>query len=80
MAEAAAFSSGLAPQVERAHRRLTEKELLRASDDAVSVLLPGRGAMLFWAGSDAALQELPLSDTTAQLPPESTSALSPSRS
>jgi ribulose-5-phosphate 4-epimerase/fuculose-1-phosphate aldolase len=61
MAEAAAFSSGLAQQVERAHRRLTEKELLRASDDAVSVLLPGRGAMLFWAGSDAALQELPLS-------------------
>lgn len=60
MAEAAASISGLAQQAERAHQRLTEKGLLSAPDDAISVLLPGRELMLFRARSDAALRELSL--------------------
>jgi hypothetical protein len=46
--------------LERAHRRLQDKHLLRADADAVSVLLPGLGRMLYRAKSDAAPRELPL--------------------
>jgi hypothetical protein len=60
MASADELSASLSPQLERAHRRLIEKHLLSADDDAVSVLLPGRGRMLYRARSDAALRELPL--------------------
>jgi hypothetical protein len=48
------------PELERAHRRLSEKRLLNAADDAVSVLVPGGQCMLFRARDDAALRELPL--------------------
>ena len=39
---------------------MIEKRLLSADDDAVSVLLPGRGRMLYRARHDAALRELAL--------------------
>jgi len=61
MASVDALSASLLPELERAHRRLSEKQLLSADDDAVSVLLPGRGRMLYRARSDAELRELPLS-------------------
>jgi hypothetical protein len=60
MASAEELSASLLPQLGRAHRRLIEKQLLSADDDAVSVLVPGRGRMLYRARSDAAEQELPL--------------------
>jgi hypothetical protein len=52
--------SSLSQQLDRAHRRLLDKGLLCADEDAVSVLLPGRGRMLYRARSDAAPHELPL--------------------
>jgi hypothetical protein len=60
MASAAELSASLSPQLDRAHRRLSEKRLLNADDDAVSVLVPGGGRMLYRAKSDAAPRELPL--------------------
>jgi hypothetical protein len=54
-------SASLPPQLERAHRRLIEKRLLNAADDAVSVLLPGRARMLYRARDEPALRDLPLS-------------------
>jgi hypothetical protein len=60
MASASESLTALRAQLERAHRRLSEKQLLNADDDAVSVLLPGHERMLFRARSDAALRELPL--------------------
>jgi hypothetical protein len=47
-------------QLQRAHRRLLEKRLLSNDDDAVSVLVPGRGRMLYRSRRDAAPRELPL--------------------
>lgn len=60
MVSAPELFASLSPQLERAHRRLIEKRLLSADDDAVSVLLPGRARMLYRARTDAALRELPL--------------------
>jgi hypothetical protein len=60
MANADESDRTLQPQLERAHRRLLEKRLLSADDDAVSVLLPGRGRMLYRSRCDAAPRELPL--------------------
>lgn len=54
------MSDELSRQLERAYDRLTEKRLLGAVDDAVSVLLPGAGRMLYRARSDEAARELPL--------------------
>ena len=56
--------SSLALQLERAHRRLLEKRLLCADEDAVSVLLPGRGRMLYRSRSDAAPGELSLTGSS----------------
>jgi hypothetical protein len=42
----------LSAELERAHRRLREKGLLRGGDDAISVLLPGTGTMLYRSLSD----------------------------
>lgn len=48
-------------QLERAHRRMIEKRLLNADDDAISLLIPGAGRMLYRARADSAVRELPLS-------------------
>jgi hypothetical protein len=47
-------------QLERVRRRLLDKRLLKAEDDAVSALLPGRGRMLFWGKNDERAREIPL--------------------
>jgi hypothetical protein len=60
MANAHELVSSLQPQLERAHHRLLEKRLLSADDDAVSVLLPGTGSMLYRSRRDAAPRQLPL--------------------
>jgi hypothetical protein len=65
MANAHESVSSLPPQLERAHRRLLEKRLLSADDDAVSVLLPGKASMLYRSRSDATPRELPLSGPSA---------------
>jgi hypothetical protein len=60
MASADELSSSLTAQLERAHRRLREKHLLSAIDDAVSVLLPAQQRMMFRAYGDAQPRQLPL--------------------
>lgn len=48
----------LSAELERAHRRLSGKGLLSAGDDAVSVLLPGTGTMLYRSLGDERAREL----------------------
>jgi hypothetical protein len=64
MASAHELAASLSPQLERAHHRLSEKRLLNAANDAVSVLMPGSERMLFRGQGDAAARELPLSGLT----------------
>lgn len=52
------LASALSAHLERAHRRLVEKGLLVAEDDAVSVLIPGTRSMLYRARRDASGREL----------------------
>lgn len=54
--------TALVSQLERAHRRLSEKQLLGADDDAVSLLVPGTGRMLFRSRNDASWLELSLNE------------------
>lgn len=49
-------------QLERVRRRLLDKHLLTAADDAVSALLPGTGRMLLWRKTDQNPRELPLAE------------------
>lgn len=51
-------------RLERAHRRLLEKHLLNAEDDAVSARIPGAERMLYRARDDAETRELPLAGLT----------------
>jgi hypothetical protein len=60
MTSRAELTSARAAALARAHRRLLEKHLLQAEDDAVSVLLPGASAMLYRARDDQSARELPL--------------------
>jgi ribulose-5-phosphate 4-epimerase/fuculose-1-phosphate aldolase len=53
-----------AEQLERAQRRLSEKGLLGAPDDLVSVLLPGTGRLLLRQRDDLAARELPFSEAS----------------
>jgi hypothetical protein len=55
-------TAALVAQLERAHRRLIEKQLLSADDDAVSLLLPGQARMLFRSRNDASWRDLPLNE------------------
>jgi hypothetical protein len=50
-----------AQELQRAHQRLLDKQLLNADDDAVSVLLPGSGQMLYRARHDVEPRQLSLS-------------------
>jgi hypothetical protein len=64
MTSAHESNSSLRAQLERAHRRLLEKGLLNADDDAVSVLLPGTGRMLYRTRQEAAPRELALTESS----------------
>lgn len=61
MTSRAELTSAREAGLSRAHRRLLDKHLLGAEDDAVSVRLPGAGTMLYRARSDTNTRELPLS-------------------
>lgn len=60
MTDRAELTGAREAALSRAHRRLVEKHLLAAEDDAVSVLLPGAGTMLYRARDDTSARELPL--------------------
>jgi len=51
-------------ELSRAHRRLIDKHLLNAEDDAVSVLIPGARRMLYRARDDAEARHLAFSGLT----------------
>lgn len=55
-------AASLASDLSRVHRRLVDKHLLLDEEDAVSVLLPGSGRMLFRATAEATWRELPLTE------------------
>src|SRR5688572_28117373 len=59
MTSRAELTSAREAALTRAHRRLLEKHLLQAEDDAVSVLLPGAAAMLYRSRNDPSARELP---------------------
>jgi hypothetical protein len=60
------MSTKLLSQLARAHRRLSDKQLLNADGDAVSVLLPGSGRMSYRAREDTGARELSLSQTSGR--------------
>lgn len=59
--------ASLAQQLERVHRRLSEKGLFGADDDAVSVLLPGSGRMLARARGDVREREWVMNEASGGL-------------